>query len=868
MRSKIAAAGLFLAALCLYLRSAAPGLAFEDSGEIVASALTLGVPHPPGHVWPELLGRLFACLPFGDPAFRLNVLSAVCGAVGVLAAWRFGRAVSGIAAACVLAVCPLAWWQAGAAEKYIMAAALVAWGLVALRNALDEEPGRWFLLGTLLFGLSLGVHPLGLFLVPVLGWVWWRRRSSRSGWLAVFVVALAAGAWLLYVPIRAHAHPAVCSGMPDSFPGFRAYLAASRYLDPFLLRDASFGGLASAALQHAFVLPWRQAGLLALVALLGAWAVWHRDRRTAVLLGGLFLAGAAAGVVYQNPAADRYDLPACFVLAAFAGAGVEWLAGLWAWAPAVCLAIWGWGAVAAAPAAMRDRDTAATDHVRNLLMFVKPGDLVVAWGDTTLFPLRYARIVDGRREAARVESADGLAYGAPARARLASSGDPRLAPLGGGGSGPALLWQLRRTSAKSDVWLVPEEPPALIPSRGVRWRGLAVRVTDSREPAGLDDYGIRWLRGLRLRPLFRARGLFEAMVVRNDTYSLNTRAQLLLRAGRAREAEVVLRTGIRLEPGLPELRQTLGRSLLAQGRGTEAAAEWQAAITLTRNMYLDPYLGLAEVARRRAGTTAEDEELEMLRTAAILGAPGRDGPSAPVTAGDDARSRGDWQAARAAYRRAVAVGLVGRGLAHFQAGRLPQAGAAWEEALGFDPRSAQAMQDLGTLAALEERFGDALTWYLAAASAGARSPGLDDNLVQAREAVHWQAKVEPLEARARARPRDSEALIAAGNAEWYVGRTPAAEAAYRRAVLVDPGNVRALTNLGSALVQQGRPREAIRVYERAVRANPKYAGAMVNLATVYLGLGDRKTAGHWARRTLEADPKEPRALQMMKELGG
>ena len=498
MKTRLAAAGLFLAAFLLYLRSAAPGLAFEDAGEIVANALALGVPHPPGSVGPLLLGRLFASLPFGNPAFRLNVLAGICGAFGVLAAWRLLGGLAGLAAALVFAACPVMWWQSGVAEKYVLAATLVAWSLVALRRALNGAGGRWFLLSSLLFGLSLGVHPLGLVLLPALIWAGWRGLTRRAAWLAVFLVTVPLAAAILYVPMRAHAHPAW--GSPDRLHGLRAYLAASRYVRPFLLRDASFGGLTSSALQHTLVLPWRQAGLFAVVALLGAWGLWHRDRRAALLLGGVFIAGAALGVVYQNPAADRYDLPACLVLAAFAGTGVAWLAELWAWAPAACLVVWGWGLVSSAPGAMRDRDTAAPDHVRNLLLFVKSGDLVVASGDSWLFPLRYARLVEGRPEAARVISADELEFGSAGRARLASSGDPRLAPLAGGASGPALLWALRRAAGTSGGWLGPDQPPALIPSRGTRWRGLLLRIGDPADRLGLDDAGTRWLRGLRLHP--------------------------------------------------------------------------------------------------------------------------------------------------------------------------------------------------------------------------------------------------------------------------------------------------------------------------------------------------------------------------------
>jgi tetratricopeptide (TPR) repeat protein len=781
--------------------------------------------------------------------------------------------IAGLAAAAAFAVSSAVWWQAGVAEKYMLAAAIVAWTMVALRRALDPGGERAFLLACLGFGVSVGVHPMGLYLVPLLAWVWWRRgaaggiRDARGAMLAVLLVAIPLGARALYPPLRAHARSSVNAGVPDRLYRFLSYQASSRYVGPYLLHDASLGGLAGAAVQHVLVLPWREIGPLVLLALLGAGVVWRRDRRTAWLIGGLFLSNAAFGVGFQAPEVERACLPACLALAVLAGAGAGWLAERWRWAPVPCACILLWVASANAPLAMRDRDTIATDHARNLLLFVHPGDLVAAWGDAWLYPLEHARLVDARPEAARVETAEALRPTAPERAVLAAAGDARLAPLLGGAGGPALFWQLRRAAGGGEVWLNQEAPPDTIPSRGARWRGLLVRITDPREGFGLDDPGTRWMRGLRLHSLVRAQGYFEETLVRFYAYALNSRALLLVRAGQGRDAETVARLGLRLKPDLPELRETLGRALMLQGRSGEAVAEWKAAIVLTRGAYLDPYLGLEEAVRRRGGPTAEDEALEWLRTAAELGAPGRVPRAPPVAEGDAARSLGRWAAARTAYRRAVALGLLTRGFAHFQAGRLPQAGAAWDDALGFDPRASQVMEDLGTLAALEERFDDALRWYRAARAAGPWSRELDENIERTAEAIVWQPKVAVLEAAARRSPRDPGALVLAGNAEWYVGRTKPAEAYYRRALRLDPGHVRALTNLASTLVQQGRAKEAIPLYERAVRADPAYTSAMVNLAAVYLGMGDRARGEAWLARTLSADPKQPQALRMMKDLG-
>ena len=52
--------------------------AYRDSGDLVASIHTLGIAHPPGYALYVLLGKLFVTLlPFGNIAYRVNVMSAV-----------------------------------------------------------------------------------------------------------------------------------------------------------------------------------------------------------------------------------------------------------------------------------------------------------------------------------------------------------------------------------------------------------------------------------------------------------------------------------------------------------------------------------------------------------------------------------------------------------------------------------------------------------------------------------------------------------------------------------------------------------------------------------------------------------------------
>ena len=67
--------------LIIYAFTAAPGVTLEDSGDFINGVLTLGIVHPPGYPLYTVLGHLFSFLPLGDPAFRVNLFSALWGAL-------------------------------------------------------------------------------------------------------------------------------------------------------------------------------------------------------------------------------------------------------------------------------------------------------------------------------------------------------------------------------------------------------------------------------------------------------------------------------------------------------------------------------------------------------------------------------------------------------------------------------------------------------------------------------------------------------------------------------------------------------------------------------------------------------------------
>ena len=72
----------------IFFHHMAPEVTLQDSGELVTGAFTFGVPHPPGYPLWAFLGFIWChfIVPFGNPAWRIGLMSVVTGAlvVGVL----------------------------------------------------------------------------------------------------------------------------------------------------------------------------------------------------------------------------------------------------------------------------------------------------------------------------------------------------------------------------------------------------------------------------------------------------------------------------------------------------------------------------------------------------------------------------------------------------------------------------------------------------------------------------------------------------------------------------------------------------------------------------------------------------------------
>jgi hypothetical protein len=194
----------FVATFALYAATCARGVEWQDSGFHQYRVMAGWVESPFGlatsHPLHQYLGRALVAFPVGDPLFKLNLLSAFCGAVGVgvlagaLVSLSGSVLAAGFAAA-ALALSHSYWQMSALTETYTLAAALMTIEWACLLAYLRTGRPVWLVAVFAVNGLHIADHLLGLLTLPtyvVFALDRLFRRRIRPAWLL-----LAAAVWVV-----------------------------------------------------------------------------------------------------------------------------------------------------------------------------------------------------------------------------------------------------------------------------------------------------------------------------------------------------------------------------------------------------------------------------------------------------------------------------------------------------------------------------------------------------------------------------------------------------------------------------------------------------------------------------------------------
>ena len=168
----LAAAALASIQTILYLRGLHPGVADGDSAELQWAAPLLGIAHAPGYALQITAGKLFTLLPLGgDAAWRMNLMSAVCGVIGALAMFSAVRRITGrilpaLVAQGMLAFGSVYWSQSLIAEVYVFGGMFLCLAIEAATRFVSTQRPVWLASSALLLGVAVAERPSEILVVP------------------------------------------------------------------------------------------------------------------------------------------------------------------------------------------------------------------------------------------------------------------------------------------------------------------------------------------------------------------------------------------------------------------------------------------------------------------------------------------------------------------------------------------------------------------------------------------------------------------------------------------------------------------------------------------------------------------------------
>lgn len=198
---------VFAIAAIVYLSTMERTVSLWDCGEFVSSAYKLQVPHPPGAPFFLLVYRFFAMLAPtpADVPIMTNGASALCSAFTILFLfWTitsmaqrlilkdtenlskenvYGVFAAGIIGGLAYTFSDTFWFSAVESEVYAMSSmftALVFWLVLKWERRADQPYSmRWIVLIFFLVGVVIGVHLLGLLVIPVVVLIYYFKKYKN-----------------------------------------------------------------------------------------------------------------------------------------------------------------------------------------------------------------------------------------------------------------------------------------------------------------------------------------------------------------------------------------------------------------------------------------------------------------------------------------------------------------------------------------------------------------------------------------------------------------------------------------------------------------------------------------------------------------
>ena len=417
----LVAGALGIVVFVFYLLTLAPTVLYYsprnfDSAHLEVVAYVLGIPSYTGYPTYAILSHLFTYLPVGDPAYRVNLASAVFAAMTVAVLYavcrRFGAGKIGATAGSLsFGLSATFWSQAVIAEVYTLHVLFITLFLLTLILWRKRRRDRYLLLAAFVGGVAMTNHLTSVFLLP--SGLLFVAMVDSSRILKLDPLLKSAGLFFvgllpyLYLPLRASMDPPLLNagpaGNPATFAGFVNLISGGEHKDRiFTFGFAELPGRLVIYAEH--LVENLNPALLAL-AVVGIVVLVLRDRTALALLGSIFVLNLAYALEYDIDDLEIYFVPTYLMLCIALALGADFLVG---WARTRHL-----GRFSAAPVAGllilvaalfsvpqsyvkadRSEDFKGREIIETVADGTKPGATVLYHGRS----LHYMQLVEDRRD--------------------------------------------------------------------------------------------------------------------------------------------------------------------------------------------------------------------------------------------------------------------------------------------------------------------------------------------------------------------------------------------------------------------------------------------------------------------------------------
>jgi tetratricopeptide (TPR) repeat protein len=303
----------------------------------------------------------------------------------------------------------------------------------------------------------------------------------------------------------------------------------------------------------------------------------------------------------------------------------------------------------------------------------------------------------------------------------------------------------------------------------------------------------------------------DAMVIHGD---------ILTRQGKPADAVPILEAAVKAAPDNPAAHYRLGLAYAGVSNYGLAQTEWAQAERLRPNM-IEPERALALLAAREGDATLLADSSSQLTKLEPQSAEGY------VWHAEALQAKGDTAGAESDLNKAIAKA----------------------------PQDAAAYTRLGALRMSQKKFDEAAKAYSQALALNSSAVDALTGLVNIDlERKQPQQALRRVQDQISKVPASSNMYLLLGQAQSQNSNRAAAQAAFQKAVDIDPNNTTAYLFLARSEADQGSADQAIANYQQAIQRNPRDFRTYIFLGSLFEARGDWQKAEDTYQEALQVQP--------------